>query len=654
MESNLKWLVEFCNGHPLTLKLVVGLLNYYRDSKVVVDTLVNKGSSVIRDPRKKTQNRSTALDTCLISIHDCLSDFQKRLLQFVSNFPAGCMEGDFGIWSKVDDYHKDVAELERFFLIETELDSLGITRIYLHNPVRFFVRSYWKNTAYEEAASIQLEAAESMMIYLAVVNEKYFQNSEIVDDLVYGLHRVDLEMPNYIHSLRFTQGGVKHSDEKSGTPDKYLQVIMGIALGLGQYFFIRDMYKLGEEILQIGIDACERLEEYEQGGLLCQYHLQLQSKQYSTKNKLAITEKLMSFAEKSQDETTQARLAMSQGDLALKRYNFTEAFEYYSKAANYFREDANKHQMGKDVPDSVFRTGTYGLILVSLGRVYEEQQKPEEAIKYYNEALKYQLSVQDYTNLGVTHHQLGNCYASLQEYQLAISNYKYAIEYFASTEQGQHLGNALGELGRVAEDTMLYKDIAISFSLKPNSFRYALDCVKKDITIFLNQESLITDDFWSDGRLLFSKLLGIIKLASFHQTSSEIGQWSEKFIREVLNIQTVDDEYELLYHPPTPYHRGLLMLAILGSRTSKYQLARKITFEQLFEMCDICLGLDEIFDLDAWTSGPYHSLKWLASWLRYWTLYQEGLTAEELFDFFEKVASMESIDTFEDEEDEET
>jgi tetratricopeptide (TPR) repeat protein len=620
---------------------------------VVVDILKNRGSNVLRDPRRKNQNRSTALDTCLISIFGCLSEFQKRLLQFVSNFPAGCMEGDFGTWSKVDNYLENVSELERFFLIETQLDILGITRIYLNNPIRFFVRSYWKNTAYEEAAKIQLEAAESMMIYLAVVNEKYYGNPESVDDLIYGLYRVTLEMPNYIHTLRFAQWCIKNSDEKGGDPDKYLQVIVGIALGLGKYFFLRDMYKLGEEFLQEGIDACERLEEYEHGVLLCQYLLTLLGKQNNSEKEAIVTEQLGSFAEKSSDETTQARLAMSLGDLARTHQNFTEATTQYLKAANYFQTDADKYLCGEEVYDAEFYTGTYGLILSQLGFIYENQREFENAIKYYNEALKYQLFIRDYTNLGVTYHQLGNCYFDLQEYSLALTNYQSAVKNFTETQQGQYLGNALDGLGNIAEQTRQYARISSLLGMGSNWFIFALNRVKGDILPSLNENDFGKAADWGISVALFRKFLNIIKLMSFTESYvDELLDWCNSFFQDVLHISTNEDNWEWLYTPPSYYHRWLFLVALMGFRIAIYQSSSKITEDQLFEFCDLCMGIDEQFDPDVPMHAAPRSFRWLEEWLKYWDLYDEILTAEDLLENFETRVFNERAEFQNDEEDE--
>src|SRR6266404_2763255 len=262
-KKDIDWIVSFCEGHPLSLRLVLGLLGYYKDSRVVTQRLREAGTDELKDPVRKRQKRSTSLEVCLMAAYACFNTDQCRLLQFVSNFPAGCLELRASDWQQSDDFHSNLAELRRFFFIELRTDEwVSANRLHLLNPVREFIRKVWMHRAYKEAASIQLEAANRLMAEAVVLGYQYLETSTNAEDLQYGLLRIESELPNFIQALRYAELGARRQKELKTDAKPYIELVAAISYSLQRYFFIRGFLKEGAELANVGINALEELGRF--------------------------------------------------------------------------------------------------------------------------------------------------------------------------------------------------------------------------------------------------------------------------------------------------------------------------------------------------------------------------------------------------------
>ena len=180
-EVDVDWLVQLCDGHPLSLRLVMGLLRYHRNTRVVVDRLRSAGADEFKDPNRKQQKSSTALDVCLEAVYSHFDRQQKRLLLFISNFPVGCIDWYAQRFQENEDYEINLAELRRFFFIVVREDPIRLVeRFYILNPIKLFIKDRWKTEALTEAIEIQLTAGTKLMVQVAATSQIHL-DSNITD-----------------------------------------------------------------------------------------------------------------------------------------------------------------------------------------------------------------------------------------------------------------------------------------------------------------------------------------------------------------------------------------------------------------------------------------------------------------------------------------
>lgn len=119
-EERLHWLVAFCDGHALSLRLASGLLRYFKSALAVIARIRHSGAAVLQSPTRQRQTPETSLRACLLVSYQTLTASQRRVLWFASNCPAGCLLNMLAPPDKygVEDLDGDVAALRRWHLLD--------------------------------------------------------------------------------------------------------------------------------------------------------------------------------------------------------------------------------------------------------------------------------------------------------------------------------------------------------------------------------------------------------------------------------------------------------------------------------------------------------------------------------------------------------
>lgn len=615
-EDDILFLTDFCDGHSLSLRITIGLLGYYKKSGTVVERLRSVGTEELQDHTRKGQKRSTSLEVCLKAAYSCFNNDQKRLLQYLSNFPAGCLELRAVEWQGASEFHPNLAELRRFFFVQLYLDEwLNVDRIHLLNPVRQFVRAEWRRDAFQEAASIQMEVAEGLMLEASVLNYKYFETSTESEDLQYGLLRIELELPNFIHALRYAEGKDRAQEAKGNDTAPYLEIVAGISFALSKYLFVRGLLNEGRSFIRIGGEAYEKLGRF--GPAATQYAMlaSMQARMHDYEGHEETTGKLVSLAQSTADPRINALASLSLGEVTKHHRRLQEAARHFQDAASHFRYALRKDS-SDDEDDSRYHMGMLGLALKSLGEIYELLKRPEEALPHHLEALEYITRIGDHTNLGVIYHQLGNCYADLGETTKALAAYRKALSSFFRLGYRQYISNAMGEMGKVvAESSELPQ--GLNEFLSEELINEGLEDVKEEVRMLVAMETRPVED---DVKML-AKLFGIVKLISFTANAGIMKDWAQDFGNEIvapLFTAHLDD--------PTGQHESFrrCLNFIINLAFSVGTISREddqYTEEHVFRLCIVC-------DLmNSWpASKPFD---WLAALLRHHKAYP-SVTSKQL------------------------
>lgn len=538
-EPELDWLVNLCEGHPLSLQIVVGLIGYFKKAETVINRLRDQGAREMKNPTRKEQNRTSSLDMCLQTAYSCFNHSQKRLLFYISNFPIGSMEDKTAHWQEDGDFYMDLAELRRFFFVETKQDEMYVTnRLYLLNPVKQFVEKQWKDSNLPEMWAIQLSFAEERM-YEANVIRHYNLESSKLEDVQIGLSRIDVEFPNYIAAINFAKQQIVINLDRDSKKSSE-RIIAFLASALSKYFFIRGVFHLGIKFLQIGIEAHETLDQFDSAANEYVMLASLQHRAFDYEGHRKTAQKLEALAKTTNNPRIKALAALCLGEAADKKGNCQESIAHLKFAADYFNEALQKPPDLAELENESYEyyKGMLGITYSSMGRIYEHQNLPTEALRFHQMGLACTLEVNDFANIGSAYHAIGNCHSMLGQSEKAVAAYRTSVEYFYQLGYRQFLSNALGELGEEIVKTGL--DTMTRELLSEEILQLGLDDIFSEVELLIMKiDRTVQDDI-----MMLRKLFGILKLISFTDFAGMLQDWSLNFGNHFvipLQAEKIDD-----------------------------------------------------------------------------------------------------------------
>lgn len=525
-EFEIDWLVTLCEGHPLSLQIVLGLIGYFKKAETVIQRLRVQGADEMKNPTRKKQNPTTSLDLCLQAAYSCFNQSQKKLLLYISNFPAGCMEDKAAYWQEDSDFYLDLAELRRFFFVETKQDEMYVTnRLSLLNPVKQFVEKQWKTADPQEMLAIKLSFAEERIVEANVIRH-YNLESNKLEDVQIGLSRIDTEFSNYIAAINFVKQQIIDNQELN-SKKTYERIIAFLSSALSKYFFIRGVFSFGIKFLQSGIEAHEALEQFDSAANEYVMMASLQQRAFDYEGHRRTTKKLESLAKRTANPRIKALAALCLGEVADKQGNYREAVSHLEFAAEYFNKAVQQNpdltQIETENESYEYYKGMLGITYSSLGRIYEHQNLPSEALRFHQMGLDCALEVNDFANIGSAYHAIGNSHSMLGQSEKAVTAYRTSVEYFYQLGYRQFLSNALGELGEEIVKTGL--DIKTAELLSEEILQLGLDDIFGEIELLIMKiDRTVQDDI-----MMLRKLFGILKLVSFTKSAGILRDWSLNF-----------------------------------------------------------------------------------------------------------------------------
>jgi RecA/RadA recombinase len=156
-------LLALSNGHPLTIKIIAGLLRYFKSARVVEERVEKHGAKALINPTRQQQTKATSLDVCLAVAYEALGQEERRVLFLVSHCPAGCLammlerSDSYGL----KDSQTSIAALSRWNLIYFDSDWAPGQRLHALSPVRAFVQQKYEEDE-SNANILFLELADEL------------------------------------------------------------------------------------------------------------------------------------------------------------------------------------------------------------------------------------------------------------------------------------------------------------------------------------------------------------------------------------------------------------------------------------------------------------------------------------------------------------
>jgi len=606
------WLISFCDGHALSLRIVIGLLSYYKHSKIVVDRLQSTGASELKAPTRERQLRKTSLFVCLKTAYGCFSHSQKRLLLYISTFPGGCSANLAQNFAESSNYQSDLAELRRFFFVEVHIDWWNIERFRLLNPVREFVRDDWHSNSYKEAATLQIDAAVELMMQVIVRATKFIDSTD-ARYVKEGLIRIDYDLPNYLYALRYAEGEVRRKKTKGEDAEQYLRIIAGLGQGLSRYFFIRGMFKQGVSITELTIDALLRLGQHKSAVTQYEFLASYQNRLHDLEGLKETTDKLLALSKRLSDPAVSAQVSMTLGELAEKSRRLPEAIKHYRSAAGYYKNALRGKSLESmseaEADTSRVYMARLGMLLNAIATAYNDLGQHKKALTFLLQALDYTEKAGDHPNLGVVNHQLGNCYSGLGDAEKAIASYIKALNSFLDLKYREYISNSMGEMGCVVSDANFSPDLETY--LTEELLNIGLEDAEYSISVLFAAQSPPPASY----PLVLRKLFGIIKLISFTTKANILGRWANTFANEFF-LSIIGSRKDTVTRGQGFFlHYLNLILQLAAFVGEKCPTGKDYTDEILADLCCIC----EDFDDYGWEAfAPY---EWIAALLRFHDIY---------------------------------
>ena len=466
-------LLEFCDGHALTIKFAGALAEYYGSPTKALDAVRRRGVETVRLPGRRKHTRQTSLELCLQTAYEALAEKSRQLLWALAQAPAGVWTQYIDReWLGLGEVDEALASLRKWHLVDVIPIDNQLTRTRVLAPVRRFVIERGSNDESEAFERIIRQVVHGFSMMVAVLELKY----DAPNDTPYALQRFKNELPNYLYVLELAQG--RQEDKELVT------TALSIVQSLMRYFFVLRLPEQGARVMLEATDLAIQIQRLDMASGLAMQFLALAERsgdETLLSKGLTIATNIASI---SKDPEVLADVAMCQAIGANESGAAKEAEEYARQGFEGYRTLLLSLKDRKDDDGSLEfkRNDLHNKIssaLSILGFSLLSQQRYEEAAKAYRHSLQHERGASIAVNRGQTLHQIGNCESNLGNHVVAAKLYIEAAKIFHFVGMEEYLSNAFGELGY----SLLEVDVPeISGQLDDNFVSKALMDLKKDAT----------------------------------------------------------------------------------------------------------------------------------------------------------------------------
>lgn len=562
-DGALKWLQEFCAGHPLTLRLVVGLLRHFKSPSVVAERIRLNGAPTVQHPTRQQQNTTTSLRACLLVSYGVLGDDERRVLWLSAQCPAGCImpmledKAEF----QVQDLDAAIASLRRWHLLDLRTDVSNQPRLHVLSPVRAFVSAEWMSAPPPEANDIRMALVRHLTIQAMVIRSIRIDRG----DVAFGLFRFSQEFPNFAQAFQLAK------DADGST--EYLRSLGTLANSLMVYCFTAGLFDRGIEIMRVGAAAAKQLGLTAAASDLWLQMMALAQRAHRAEFVKAATDELVKLASGSHEPYVLGNAAMAEGDALLAQREFDAAERRYETAVQHYLDAEGADPGSADTEEGRAESRRDVKRMLSLaykqrGYVNEKAGRPRHAIAFYEMALEQLSKTDDGVNEGAILHGIANCAADSAEHDKAMGAYCAAAEHFHSLGMTEYLSNSLSELGYLLVE---WSPAGTIDSLIPEDRLAAglVDAAQQAMRVFNTSERE-----WSvpHGVETIRKMVGMLALLSFTGRNQLLDDWArdlrDNFLRPILKHLNEGDR--------SPMDQIMLMhldvtLALAGTVSSSNQ-----------------------------------------------------------------------------------
>lgn len=538
----------FSEGHPLTLRIIGGLLNYFQNIEQVKQLIKDRGVKSLINPERESQTKSTSLEVCLTLAYEQYDEQHQWLLNYIACFPAGIHElnlelltsprnGSRSIFKSKAQLLNTLGKLKLFSFVVSEEGIMSGSRLSLLNPIRIYLGELAKSQQ-KLIHSIQIEAFHHLVWEAFMLYQDYL----LSDQIKTGIVRYEMELPNFLYAIKksvhaaYCKKCQKYSDRK-----EYLFLIKAFASSLYKFLFTRGYLNYSIYINEQGAKAHIELGEYDQAveDLVQVSSMYWRSYQYDKAKE--ILDEIHRCIEKSGGNNNYPPVFVLEGEL-IRDKEPLRAIEIYKVGIEVAQNNL------KIVPESEADRGNLATLYSEIGRIYERfifPKQPKKALEYYKIGYDIQNQMKDYANMYCNSHHIGNCYADLGNVQDALKYYTEALLGFIETGQDQYIGNSMSELGFLkCKDPFLKIDNINSGEILNNGLQGIKSEVLNTLGHNRNSQNPIFGGIYEEQA---KKLFNIIKLVSFTPHTAILKTWASELLVSFGGERTTFPSYPWLF-----------------------------------------------------------------------------------------------------------
>ena len=427
-------LLDFAEGHPLTLRLVASLVEYFGSGRHALTAINCEGTDVVEIPKRDTQNRETSLRKCLNLAYRMLNPKEQRLLFIVANCPGGICESLIERFSDTDGLNL-IAGLRRWSLVQRQ-DSTGrLDRWYALSPIRSHVRQLWSKANEAEAKDLRYKIPREFSEMASAIE---LQTKE-AKQVPYMVWRLSLEMRNLLY---VTEQAETHSDEL------YIRTLASsVCSSLVRFFFILRLPEEGVGMMIRAIQIAMRAGDWKVASGYIAEAVSLAQRNDNERLIVKVERILQSLPVGKGDPgyiaTAKAMLASRRGDLLETEKEARNAVLHYKKEIRRLEQSAEKQRDEKLVEKKNSLSAAYqilGFALLAKGKLQKASSAFESALRLADQHSRV-------VNEGQILYQLGRCRRESLDLEKAVDYFTKAAVHFQMIGMCDYIGNAVCELG---------------------------------------------------------------------------------------------------------------------------------------------------------------------------------------------------------------
>lgn len=480
-------LLQFADGHPLTLRILAALIRHFGGADGVVERLERLGAEAVSVPRRRQHSERTSLVHCLDLAYSLLSVAERRLLWLVALSPGGLRPGFHDMDRLVGNEPVEAAaELHAWNLIDMVLDDAfeqgSPARVVLSMlaPIRAFVMFAVQRAPLEEMADLQIAFCENVTFLVRFIQNELLKGN----DVAAGKALMERELPNAIAAFDLAADHV-------GDRGEFQDVVTGLANATMMIFFTSGRFEAGQLIMKRASATAARLGSLKDA-IQFLHQMQVLAERAFNREAAAFA---LAEAERIGSDAEGEPLAL----LRLLQASAAEVDGDHERAIKLARESYDTLQELNGPEGEWVRSAGF-----QLARALEFSGRPAEALPFYVSALAVAEAEGDPINRGSILHHIGNCEAYAERWQAAMHAYRKAAEQFVELEAVEFISNALGEAGTIVPQL----DPLIGLPGR-GTIIAGLDDIVEQIGLLLSKEMF----GGRNPRVTFRKFGGIVSLA---------------------------------------------------------------------------------------------------------------------------------------------